>query len=226
MENLRFFRLTIPGWMLLLSIVVFNYSFFGENNIYAFMASQNSHAIISILIVILGSSVIGLMISIIAYSLIHAALGYYFYFSTQKHYYKLLIQALISFNVNPTVKEELENLPMDSFKINILKRKSRREIKTIFDYYQVFLREKMKPEVFQYTQRAWDFFYLNFNNLIAIVVGLFVSISVNEEVVQFHVNIYFILIVLFSTSSCWHLLKCRKDAIKLEENWLKTIELS
>lgn len=224
METTKFLRLSIPGWMLLLSFVIFKYIFDGPD----ILDCHLKQVIIPIVSLILTSSLLGIIISTISYFLIHIIFSHLIYFQRRRNWSKEYNQVLfreISFCYRQgDLKQEINELEsiFEKFKNQGLPRRNNNS-RRLFDFYQILLRQKMNPETLNYSKRAWDFFYLNLNNLIAFIIGFFIAISFKNEMCGDKNITVIVLIAVYVASALWHLIKCRNDAINVERNWLESI---
>lgn len=228
MENLRFIRISIPGWMLLLTIFILCFNSQSNCALFNLLEFSEEKELIALLTIFLASPLFGIIITTITYSFIHIIFGYAFYFPRNgwdENYSKSLFQALDKIyqteNMRLKVYELKEKLHQ---KPSVFKFEDRINMRELFDLYQILIRKKMKTPVFEYTEKAWNFFYLNANNLSAIVIGAIIALFWNKKACFSGLNVFIVLLTIYIASSIWHLVKCRRDAIKLERNWIESLK--
>lgn len=235
MDTARIFRFSIPGWLLIFSFI-FHYWLLGGQFEQLKIMTDSPRLILTFLIALTTSPVLGFIASTIGTFILHIIFGYTFHLKLpqdceeSKNYFFALNFHLKSMRLdNEVVKldSELKKLSCVDISNNIFCRKNIRIFYTLFN---LVLRMKAPTALTEYAMRRWSIFWTHINSITSFFLGLFLAVLIQyyngDNLLSLfsrfldHKIMLEIPMLIYIIVALWHLAEAQKSATEIEYKWL------
>jgi len=235
LDTARIFRFSIPGWFLIYSFI-FHYWLSGGQFELLKILSDSFSLILTFLIALTTSPVLGFIASTIGTFILHIIFGYRFLLKLpqnceeSKNYFFALNVHLKSMRLyNEVVKLDsaLKKLPSVDISSNIFCRKN---IRVFYILFNLILRMKAQNALTEYTMRRWTIFWTHINSITSLILGLFLAVLIQcynghnlfNLLLRFFDNKIMLEIpmLIYVIAAIWHLVEAQKSATEIEYKWL------
>jgi len=150
----RLYRHSMPGILFLAALFLFYLLLRQGDPTYVYNILKNENYLFFIAILIT-SPILGLLISTISHWLLDLVFGYTLYLNNPSDNIKWIVLR----NDDP-----LNAIPKN-------KKFDKAQMRNFFCKYQVHVRKKINSETLRFLERRWNFFWIHYNNITAIIMS-------------------------------------------------------